>query len=184
MGKHGKGTVEHFNLKHSDRLIQVGTLSKAIGVFGAYVAGSRELITYLINKARSFLYTTALPPAVAAASMAALEVILKEPERRTALWENQNYFVKGLKASGYNPIATETPIVSLRIGETGLAVRMAEELMQAGIYAPAIRPPTVPKGTSRIRMTVMTAHTKVQLDYALAALEAIGRRIGIIESLR
>jgi len=184
LGKDGKGTVEHFELKDSCNLIQMGTLSKAVGVFGAYVAGSRELITYLVNKARSFLYTTALPPAVAAASIAALEIIQKEPELRAALWENQTYFVRGLKTLGYHLPATETPIIPVLVGETGPAVRMAEELLIEGIYAPAIRPPTVPKGTSRIRFTVMATHTKAQLDFVLNALEKIGHRLGITETVK
>jgi 8-amino-7-oxononanoate synthase len=184
MGRQGKGTIEHFNLEARNNLIQMGTLSKAVGVFGAYVAGSRELITYLINKARSFLYTTALPPAVATAAIAALEIIEKEPGLRAALWENQNYFVKGLKALGYRLIATETPIIPVQVGETGLAIRMAEELLNAGIYAPAIRPPTVPKGTSRIRFTVMATHTKSQLNFALDVLNNIGHRLGVIESVK
>jgi 8-amino-7-oxononanoate synthase len=181
LGKHGKGTVEHFGLKECDSLIQMGTMSKSMGVFGAYVAGSRELITYLINKSRSFLYTTALPPGIAAAAIAALEMIQKEPERRAALWENQSYFVKGLRTVGCSPISTDTPIVSLPVGDARLATRMADELLNAGIYAPAIRPPTVPKGTSRIRTSVMATHTKTQLDFSLAALNTIGRRLGIIK---
>lgn len=182
LGKQGRGTVEHFGLERRSNLIQMGTLSKAVGVFGAYVAGRSELITYLINKARSFLYTTALPPAIAAAAIAALEIIQKEPELRAALWENQNYFVKGLKALGYDLVATETPIIPVLIGETGLAVQMANRLLDAGIYAPAIRPPTVPKGTGRIRFTVMATHTKSQLDFALDVLGSTGRRLGIIRS--
>ncbi len=184
LGRQGRGTVEHFDLEDRNNLIQMGTLSKAVGVFGAYVVGGRELITYLINKARSFLYTTALPPAVAAAAIAALEIIQKEPELRATLWENQNYFVKGLKALGYHLIATETPIIPLLIGETSLAVQLAEKLLEAGIYAPAIRPPTVPKGTSRIRFTVMATHTKGQLNFALDALDNIGHRLGIIEPIK
>jgi predicted pyridoxal phosphate-dependent acyltransferase len=184
LGKHGKGTVEHFELKDSGNLIQMGTLSKAVGVFGAYVAGSRELISYLVNKARSFLYTTSLPPAVAAASIAALEIIQKEPELRAALWENQSYFVKGLKALGYHLPASETPIIPILVGETALAVRMAEALLNEGIYAPAIRPPTVPKGTSRIRLTVMATHTKAQLDFVLDVMEKIGQKLGILESVK
>ena len=181
LGKQGRGTVEHFNLE-ANSLIQMGTLSKAMGVFGAYVAGSRELVTYLINKARSFLYTTALPPAVAAAAIAALEIIRQEPERRAALWENQSYLVKGLDAMGYKVLSSETPIIPLLIGETGLAVQVSDRLLEAGIYAPAIRPPTVPKGTSRIRATVMATHTKDQMEFALDALRNIGRRLGILSS--
>jgi predicted pyridoxal phosphate-dependent acyltransferase len=179
LGQQGRGTAEHFNLEASS-LIQMGTLSKAIGVFGAYVAGNRELVTYLINKARSFLYTTALPPVIAAAAIAALQIIRQEPERRVALWENQNHFVKGLKTLGYDLIGCETPIIPLFIGETGLAVQTANRLLESGVFAPAIRPPTVPKGTSRIRTTVMATHTKGQLNFALDVLGSVGCGLGIL----
>jgi 8-amino-7-oxononanoate synthase len=184
LGKHVKGTVEHFELKDSGNLIQMVTLNKEVSEFESYVAGSRELISYLVNKARSFLYTTALPPAVAAASIAALEIIQKEPELRAALWENQAYFIKGLKALGYHLSASETPIMPILVGESVLAVRMAEALLNEGIYAPAIRPPTVPKGTSRIRLTVMATHTKAQLDFVLDVMEKIGQKLGILESVK
>ena len=180
MGSHGHGTIEHFSLEGQD-VIQMGTLSKAVGVFGAYVTGRRDLITYLINKSRSFLYTTALPPAIAAAAIAALEIIQKEPERRAALWENQDHFVNGLKRLGYKLISCETPIMPVLIGETSLTAQIANGLLEAGVYAPAIRPPTVPKGSSRIRTTVMATHTKDQLDFALAVFGSVGRDIGIIE---
>lgn len=178
LGKTGKGTAEHFGL--SGRVqIQMGTLGKAFGSFGAYAAGNRGLIDFLINTSRSFIYSTALPPAVCAASLAALDVLDREPERRARLWENRNQFVNGLKSIGISTGESETPIIPLIIGDSGQTLKAAERLFEYGIYAVAIRPPTVPVNAARIRTTVTAAHTKDDIDSALEVFNRL-RREGYI----
>jgi 8-amino-7-oxononanoate synthase len=179
LGLTGRGTIEHFGLENQVP-IQMGTLSKALGAFGAYVAGSKDLITYLINRARSYIYTTALPTPMVAASLAALDLIQKEPQIRQQLWDNCAYYKLGIKTLGYNTLESETPIVPLLIGESTLALKMSEELLAHGVYAPAIRPPTVPQGMARIRTSVMSTHTREDLDYALEVLQKIGKGLGIL----
>lgn len=166
LGQTGKGTVEHFGL--SGRVhIQMGTLGKALGSFGAYAAGSKELIDFLINSSRSFIYSTALPSSACAASLAAIDVLEQEPERRTRLWNNRNKFAKGLRSIGISTGASETPIIPVLIGDSGRALKAAEKLFEYGVYATAIRPPTVPADAARIRTTVSAAHSDVDVDSAL-----------------
>jgi len=152
-------------------LIVMGTLSKAVGSLGGFVAGSRDLIDLLVNKARSFIYTTALPPAVCAASLTGLRIIETEPERRAALWDRARQLQDGLRSLGLDVGPTETPITPLIVGESAAAVELSQELLERGILAPAIRPPTVPEGTARIRLTPMATHTPADIDTLLAALE-------------
>ena len=166
LGQTGKGTVEHFGL--SGRVhIQMGTLGKALGSFGAYAAGSKELIDFLINSSRSFIYSTALPSSVCAASLAAIDVLEQEPERRERLWNNRNQFENGLRSIGISTGASETPIIPVIIGDSGRALKVAEKLFEYGIYATAIRPPTVPADAARIRTTVSAAHSDADIDSAL-----------------
>ncbi len=179
LGPTGRGTLEHFGLEGRGT-IQMGTLSKAVGAFGAYVAGSQDLITYLINRAKSYIYTTALPTSLVAASLAALEVIEKEPQIRQQLWNNRAYYEQGIKSLGYNTLQTETPIVPLLVGETSLALKMSEQLLAHGIFAPAIRPPTVPQGMARIRTSIMATHTRDDLDDALEVFKKVGKDLGIL----
>jgi 8-amino-7-oxononanoate synthase len=179
IGKNGRGTVEHFGLEPQS-VIQMGTLGKALGGFGAYAAGSRLFIDYLINKAKTFIYTTALPPAVTAAALAAFDVLEEEPEIRENLWRNRTYYADGLKSLGFDTLNSETPIIPIMIGDSRSAVTFSERLLKDGIFAPAIRPPTVPKGTSRIRTTVMATHSRDDLDYVLETLGKIARSMGII----
>jgi glycine C-acetyltransferase len=167
LGRTGKGTAEHFGL--SGRVhIQMGTLGKAFGSFGAYAAGSRELVDFLINSSRSFIYSTSLPSLVCAASLAAIDVVEQEPERRSRLWNNRNQIVSGLTSLGVSTGASETPIIPLIIGDSGSALAAAGKLYEYGIYATAIRPPSVPENAARIRTTVSAAHTDVDIDTALA----------------
>ncbi len=179
LGPTGRGTLEHFGLE-GHGTIQMGTLSKAVGAFGAYVAGSQDLITYLLNRAKSYIYTTALPTSLVAASLAALEVIEKEPQIRQQLWDNWAYYEQGIKSLGYNTLQTETPIVPLLVGETSLALKMSEQLLAHGIFAPAIRPPTVPQGMARIRTSIMATHTHDDLDDALEVFKKVGKELGIL----
>jgi len=179
LGPTGRGTLEHFGLE-GQVAIQMGTLSKAVGAFGAYVAGSQDLITYLLNRAKSYIYTTALPTSLAAASLAALEVIEKEPQIRQQLWDNRAYYQQGVKSMGYNTLQTETPIIPLLVGESSLALEMSEQLLAHGIFAPAIRPPTVPQGMARIRTSIMATHTRDDLDYILEVFKKVGKGLGIL----
>jgi len=166
LGQTGKGTVEHFGL--SGRVhVQMGTLGKALGSFGAYAAGSKELSDFLINCSRSFIYSTALPSSVCAASLAAIDLLEQEPERRERLWNNRNQFAHGLRSIGISTGTSETPIVPLIIGDSGRALKAAEKLFEYGVYATAIRPPTVPADAARIRTTVSAAHSNVDIDSAL-----------------
>ena len=179
MGKNGKGLAEHFGVE--DKIdIQMGTLSKAAGSFGAYCCGSKELIEFLVNKARSFIYTTALPPAVAAASQKAIEIIRDEPMLRQKLWVNTDYFQKAILAIGFNTLSSQTPIIPIVVGGSAVAVEFSKRLLQQGIFVSAIRPPTVPQNTARLRLTVMATHTGEDLDYALEKLKMVGRNLNIV----
>jgi 8-amino-7-oxononanoate synthase len=172
LGKGGRGTIEHFGMEGRVP-IQMGTLGKALGAYGAYVAGNRDLIDLLINRARSYIYSTALPPAVCAASLAALKIIENEPTRRERLWCNRERFTAGLKSLQIDIGASETPILPLMISDTEQAIKVGARLFESGIFATAIRPPTVPEGTSRIRMTLMTSFSDHDIDMALGAVKKI-----------
>lgn len=172
LGKEGRGTVEYFDLEgHID--IQMGTLSKALGSLGGFIAGSNVLIDYLINKARSFIYSTALSPAQTAAALAGLEVIQTEPQLRQKLWENVRYLKEGLQSLGFDTMQSQTQIIPVFIGDTDKTMQASKFLYENGIFAPAIRPPTVPKGKSRLRLSLMSTHTNTHLDKVLAAFKAL-----------
>lgn len=179
MGRTGRGTLEHFDLERRIPF-HMGTLSKALGSYGGFLVGTRELVQYVINTARSFMFTTALPPAVAAASLAALTVIDREPERRARLWSNRQRFFDGLKTLGCVLPPTVSPILPVLVGDAARASTFAERLLVHGVYATAIRPPTVPDGTSRIRFTVTSEHTTDQIDEALNALRLVIRETGLV----
>ncbi len=172
LGENGKGVVEYFGLQ--DQVdIQMGTFSKAVGSFGAYCCGRKMLIECLVNKARSFIYTTGLPPSIAAASCEGIRIIEDDQQRRQQLWENTRYFVKRVKEMGFETLNTETPIVPIVVKEAELAVQFSKVLYEQGLFVAAIRPPTVPQGTSRLRVTIMATHTQEDLDRLLAALSAM-----------
>ncbi len=178
-GKSGKGLVEHFGLeKEID--IQMGTLSKAAGSFGAYACGSRALIDFLINRARSFIYTTAMPPSIAAASLKAIEIIEKEPQRREQLWENERYLRGGLQKLGFDTMQSQSPIIPILVKEMRVAVEFSKKLLEKGIFVQAIRPPTVPANTARLRVTVMATHSRSDLDFALEMFEKVGRELKLV----
>jgi 8-amino-7-oxononanoate synthase len=178
-GARGAGVVEALGLEGAIE-IQMGTLSKALGGAGAYVAGSRELIDWLINCARSFVYTTGVPPAVAASALAALEVVEQEPERRERLWQNAAMLKQGLAELGYRLGASRSPILPVMIGDARRTMALAEALLRRGVFAQGIRPPTVPEGTARLRVTPMATHTQEQLSLALEAFAAAGRAVGVL----
>ena len=179
MGATGRGTIEQFDLE--GRIpFHMGTLSKALGSYGAYVVGSNDCVQYLLNVARPFIFTTALPPAIAAAASAAITVIEQEPERRARLWANRHYLFNGLQNQGFRLTPTVSPILPVLIGDAAKASAFADRLLAHGVYATAIRPPTVPDDTSRIRFTVTAQHTTDQLDEALQAVKLAGRETGLL----
>ena len=179
MGPQGRGTVEHFGLEGMIPL-QMGTLGKALGSSGAYIAGPSQTIQYLLHTSRSFLFSTAPSPASAAAAVAAIDVVRREPERRGRLWTNRKRLFEGLAAIGFALTASESPIIPILIGCAEAALHFSEQLLAAGVYAPAIRPPTVPEKTSRIRVTVTAEHSADQIDRALLAFEQAGHLAGVL----
>ncbi len=179
MGAQGRGTLEHFGVE--DRIpFHMGTLGKALGTSGAYIAGPAAVIQYLVNTARTFLFATAPPPATAAATVAALRIVRAEPQRRARLWENRRHVWSGLEQLGFRLAASASPIVPVLVGDARKTVDLAGRLLELGVYAPAIRPPTVPKETSRIRVTVTSEHSREQLDRVLAAFGEAGRALGLV----
>jgi glycine C-acetyltransferase len=179
LGQGGRGTAEHFDMMERVE-VQMGTLGKALGGFGAYVTGSRDLIDYLINRCRTFLYTTAPPPAIAAMALAALDIVAREPQRRKNLWENTSYFKEGLEQLGFDTGMSETPICPVLIGNNSLTMEADQRLMARGVFLQGIRPPTVPPQSSRLRASIMATHTKKDLDYALEGLRTVGKELNLI----
>jgi 8-amino-7-oxononanoate synthase len=168
----GAGLVAKLGLGHRV-LVQMGTLGKALGGFGAYVAGSTALRELLINRCRSFIFTTSLPPAVVAVAIAAIEIVKKEPERRQALWNNCRLLRSGLKSAGHRLGNSRSQILPLMIGDATRCMRLSEDLLQHGLFAQGIRPPTVPPGTSRLRVTLMATHTPEHIEQALNVFKEI-----------
>ena len=180
LGPGGKGSVSHFGLDASRVDIQVGTLSKAIGVLGGFIAGPSHLIEWLVNRGRPFLFSTSAPPAVAAACIEALNVIRDEPERLARLWDRTRFFKQGLHDLGFDTGASETPITPVIAGEEHVAQELARQLFEEGVFTPAIVFPTVAKGTSRVRTIVTADHTEEDLSEALEAFERVGKKLAII----
>jgi glycine C-acetyltransferase len=179
LGKAGRGTIDHFGL-HGRVPVQVGTLSKAIGVLGGYVCGSRDLIEFLYHRARPFLFSTSHPPAVAAACLAAFDVLEQEPERIQSLWDNTKYFKAGLVAAGFDTGVSETPITPVMVGEAKTAHALSNGLFEEGVLALGIGFPTVAKGKARVRTIVTATHTRDELDRALEAFWKVGRNLEIL----
>uniref|UniRef100_UPI00406CB0A4 glycine C-acetyltransferase n=1 Tax=Psychrobacillus sp. FSL K6-4046 TaxID=2921550 RepID=UPI00406CB0A4 len=176
----GKGTVKHFGLeKEID--FQIGTLSKAIGVVGGYVAGKKDLIDWLKVRSRPFLFSTALPPGDVAAITAAVQMIIDSTELHDKLWENGDYLKAGLSKLGFNIGDSETPITPCIIGDEKLTQQFSKRLFEEGVYAKSIVFPTVPKGTGRVRNMPTAAHTKEMLDEAIATYEKVGKELGVIK---
>jgi glycine C-acetyltransferase len=178
-GRNGRGTVDHFGL-HGRVDIQVGTLSKAIGALGGYVAGSRALIEFLYHRARPFLFSTSHPPAVAAACLAAIDVLESEPEWIERLWDNTRFFKAGLQAHGFNTGASESPITPVIAGDGALAMKLSDRLFEEGVFAQGIAFPTVPKGKARVRTIVTATHTRDELQFALDCFKKVGAELGIV----
>jgi glycine C-acetyltransferase len=179
LGRNGRGSVDHFDLNGRVQ-VQVGTLSKAIGVLGGYVAGPASLRTVLEHKARPFLFSTSHPPAVAAACIAAIDVLETEPQLIEKLWENARHFKAGLQRLGFDTGSSETPITPVIVGAGALAHRFSDRLFEEGVFAMGIGFPTVPEEKSRIRTIVTAEHSREELDICLAAFEKVGRELAII----
>lgn len=179
LGQNGRGSVNHFRLDGQVE-VQVGTLSKAIGVLGGYVAGSRDLIDLLIHKGRPFLFSTSHPPGVTAACLAALDILESEPDLIQKLWAHARFFREGLTKLGFDTGVSETPIIPVMVGEGTRAMKFSDRLFEAGVSAQGISFPTVPAERSRVRAIVTAAHARADLEEALEAFGRAGRELGII----
>lgn len=180
-GKNGRGTVDHYDL-HGRVHFQVGTLSKAIGSLGGYVASTQGLRDLLIHKGRPFLFSTSHPPSVTAACIAAIDVLLEEPEIIAGLWDNTRYFKSGLERLGLDTGSSQSPITPVIAGEGKKAMRLSDSLFERGVFAQGIGFPTVPDPKSRVRTIVTATHTRADLDEALSAFEAVGSELGLVNA--
>jgi glycine C-acetyltransferase len=178
-GANGRGTIDHFDA-HGRVDIQVGTLSKAIGALGGYVAGTRALIEFLYHRARPFLFSTSHPPAVAAACIAALDVLEQEPQIIERLWDNTRFFKAGLQALGFNTGLSESPITPVIVGEGARAMKLSDRLFEEGVFAQGIAFPTVARDKARVRTIVTATHTRDELQFALDVFGRVGRELAII----
>jgi glycine C-acetyltransferase len=178
-GESGRGTVDHFQL-HGRVHVQVGTLSKALGALGGYVAGSRSLIEFLRHRARPFLFSTSHPPSVTATCIAALDVLEQEPRWQNQLWANTRLLKKGLAELGFDTGTSESPITPVIVGDDAKAMRFSDRLFELGTFAQGIAFPTVPRGKARVRTIVTATHTQDELVFALDCFRRAGAELGII----
>jgi glycine C-acetyltransferase len=178
-GRNGRGTVDHFGL-HGRVDVQVGTLSKAIGALGGYVAGSRSLIEFLYHRARPFLFSTSHPPSVAATCIAALDLLDSEPQLIDRLWDNARFFKAGLAEAGFDTGLSESPITPVIVGEAALAMTLSDRLFEEGVFAQGIGFPTVARGKARVRTIVTATHTREDLQFALDCFRRVGAELGVI----
>jgi len=181
LGKTGRGTLEHFNLKPVEDIdIVMGTLGKSFGSAGGFATGSKNLIRYLRVASRSYMFSTAMTPATAAAANAAIKVAKNEPQWREKLLYNSKYMREGLQRVGFDTLTSETQIVPIFVGGDDSAIKFGRKLFEKGIYGPPVRWPAVEKGKARIRVAVMAAHTKEQIDYLISSCQEIGKELKII----
>jgi glycine C-acetyltransferase len=178
-GKNGRGTIDHFGL-HGRVDIQVGTLSKAIGALGGYVAGNKNLIEFLHHRGRPFLFSTSHPPSVVASCLAAIDVLLEEPQLIDTLWDNSKFFKAGLRELGFNTGASQSPITPVIAGEASLAMKLSDRLFEEGVFAQGIGFPTVARDKARVRTIVTATHTRSDLQFALDAFAKVGRELQLI----
>jgi len=178
-GENGRGTVDHFGL-HGRVDVQVGTLSKAIGALGGYVAGNRNLIDFLQHRGRPFLFSTSHPPSVTATCLAALDVLAEEPQLIQTLWRNTKVFKDGLRALGFNTGASESPITPIIVGDAGKAMQLSDRLFVEGVFAQGIGFPTVARDKARVRTIVTATHTQADLQFALDIFARVGRELDLI----
>jgi glycine C-acetyltransferase len=178
-GKNGRGTIDHFAL-HGRVDVQVGTLSKAIGALGGYVAGNENLIEFLHHRGRPFLFSTSHPPSVAATCLAALDVLLEEPELIDQLWANTKFFKEGLRRLGFNTGSSESPITPVIAGDAAKAMKLSDRLFEQGVFAQGIGFPTVARDKARVRTIVMATHTRDDLQFALDVFGKVGKELDLI----
>src|SRR5687768_5163879 len=178
-GRNGRGTIDHFGL-HGRVDVQVGTLSKAIGALGGYVAGNRNLIEFLHHRGRPFLFSTSHPPSVVATCLAALDVLLEEPQLIDQLWANTKFFKEGLKRLGFNTGWSESPITPVIAGDALKAMALSDRLFDEGVFAQGIGFPTVARDKARVRTIVMATHTREDLQFTLDTFAKVGKEIGLI----
>jgi len=178
-GKNGRGTIDHFGV-HGRVDIQVGTLSKAVGALGGYVAGSKTLIDFLYHRARPFLFSTSHPPSVTATCIAALDILEQEPAIIDRLWDNTKFFKAGLATLGFNTGLSESPITPVIAGEGSLAMKLSDQLFAEGVFAQGIAFPTVARDKARVRTIVTAAHTRDELQFALDKFAKVGKSLGLI----
>lgn len=178
-GAQGRGTVDHFGL-HGRVDVQVGTLSKALGALGGYVAGSRSLIEFLYRRARPFLFSTSHPPAVAATCLAAIDVLETEPQWMEKLWQNTKFFKAGLQALGFNTGTSESPITPVIVGDSARAIRLSDRLFEEGVFAQGVTFPTVARDKARVRTIATASHSDAELQFALDIFRKVGAELGII----
>jgi glycine C-acetyltransferase len=180
LGEGGRGIVNHFGLTRSQVHAEMGTFSKAFGIVGGHITGSEVLIKFALNKSRTWLLSGALPPGVAAATIAAIDVMENNPERVDRVWENREYFLDRMKALGFDTGHSETPIVPIMCGDSKTAKGLADFVWQEGVYVLAIVYPMVARGKARIRVQLCTEHTEDQLDRAIEAFRKGGQKLGLI----
>ncbi len=178
-GRNGRGTVDHFGM-HNRVDIQVGTLSKAIGSLGGYVAGTRDFIEFLHHRARPFLFSTSHPPSVTATCLAALDVLLEEPQIIDRLWDNTRFFKAGLAGLGFDTGLSESPITPVMVGDGAKTMRLSDRLFEEGVFAQGIAFPTVARDKARVRTIVTATHTREELQFALDAFRKVGAELGIV----
>ncbi len=181
LGRGGRGIVDHYGL-HGHVDIEVGTLSKAFGVVGGYVAGRKEIVEYLRQKARPFLFSSAVTPPDVAATIRAVDILMASEDLVNKLWENTRYFKEQMKALGFDIGQSVTPITPVMLGEATLAQEFSKRLFEEGVFAQAIGYPTVPRGKARIRVMLSAVHSKEDLDYALDKFAKVGRELGVLKA--
>ncbi len=179
LGEGGRGTVDHYGL-HGQVDFIIGTLSKAIGVIGGYVASKANVKEWLLHRARPILFSTALPPAAVGAITESVKILMESTEYTDKLWDNAKYFKAGLKKLGFNTGHSETPITPVMIGPEAKTMQFSKALLENGVFVSGIVFPTVPKGTGRLRCMISAAHTKADLDFAIEIFGKVGKEMGII----
>lgn len=180
LGEGGRGIVNHFGLTRDQVQVEMGTFSKAFGIVGGHISGSEDLINFALNKSRTWLLSGALPPGIAAATIAAIDVMESEPERVKKVWENRDYFIEKMKELGFDTGNSETPIVPVMCGESKTAGALADFVWERGIYVLPIVYPMVARGKARIRVQLCSEHTEDQLDKAIEAFKEGGEKLGLI----
>ncbi len=183
LGRTGRGTAEHFGLEHDVDLI-MGTFSKSMASVGGFIAGDATVIDYVKHRARTLIFSAAPPPASAAAALATVEIMDKEPERRDRLWENTGFFAEGLKSLGLDTGESRTPVVPIVVGEDLTALRMVHRLQEEGVFVNCVLSPATPPGRALIRTSLMATHSRAQLSRALDAFEKVGREVGLVKTVR